>query len=180
MGIFAVLLSAVFSTSKDILSKKLAVRIDGHGLHVRFVRLRHAVLPGGAAGLWLLGHDIFTFSVSFWWLVVARAVTDTFAEGMKMYAFAHGDISLVSILFSFSPLCVLMLSLGDDQRQPVDRRRFGRAAGGGRQRRGGIQALSSRFREAKEGDAAGDWCLDFFRHELDLRPPCGGRAVAAS
>jgi drug/metabolite transporter (DMT)-like permease len=110
MGIFAVLLSAVFSTSKDILSKKLAVRIDG--LASTFASFAFAVpfYVAVLASLWLLGHDIFTFSVSFWWLVVARAVTDVFAEGMKMYAFVHGDISLVSILFSFSPLFVLMLS----------------------------------------------------------------------
>jgi drug/metabolite transporter (DMT)-like permease len=37
-------------------------------------------------------------------------VTDVFAEWMKMYAFAHGDISLVTIMFSFSPLWVVALT----------------------------------------------------------------------
>jgi len=45
--------------------------------------------------------------MTFWWLVLARAITDVFAEGMKMYSFTHGDMSLVTIIFSFSPLCVL-------------------------------------------------------------------------
>jgi drug/metabolite transporter (DMT)-like permease len=47
---------------------------------------------------------------------VARALTDSCAEGMKMYAFAHGDISLVTLFFSMSLLFVLVLSplLTDD------------------------------------------------------------------
>jgi drug/metabolite transporter (DMT)-like permease len=110
MGIVAALLSAVFSTSKDVLSKKLAVKIDGTVstfASFSFALPFYLIL---LAGLWLLGHDIFTFPVTFWWLVVARAVTDVFAEGMKMYSFAHGDISLVNILFSFSPLWVVILT----------------------------------------------------------------------
>jgi drug/metabolite transporter (DMT)-like permease len=110
MGIFAALLSAIFSTSKDVLSKKLAVRIDGTASTFASFAFAIPFYLIVLAGLWLLGHDIFTFSLTFWWLVLARALTDTFAEGMKMYAFSHGDISLVSILFSASPLLVLALS----------------------------------------------------------------------
>src|SRR5205085_4910926 len=40
----------------------------------------------------------------------ARAVTDTLAEGLKMYAFTHGDISIVTTIFSMNPLFLLILS----------------------------------------------------------------------
>src|SRR5438874_2149333 len=104
MGIFAVFLSTVFMTSKDILSKKLAVRIDGTASTFASFAFAIPFYLIVLAGLWLLGHDIFTFSATFWLLVLFRALTDVFAEGMKMYSFAHGDISLVTIVFSFSPL----------------------------------------------------------------------------
>jgi drug/metabolite transporter (DMT)-like permease len=110
MGIIAALLSAVFSTSKDVVSKKLAARIDGTVSTFASFSFAIPFYLALLTGLWLLGHDIFTFSIKFWWLVVARAVTDVFAEGMKMYSFAHGDISLVNILFSFSPLWVVALT----------------------------------------------------------------------
>jgi drug/metabolite transporter (DMT)-like permease len=116
MGILAALLSAVFSSSKDILSKKLAVHIDGAAS--TFASFAFA-LPFYAlvlAILGLAGWDIWNVSMTFWWFVVARALTDSCAEGMKMYAFAHGDISLVTLFFSMSLLFVLVLSplLTDD------------------------------------------------------------------
>jgi drug/metabolite transporter (DMT)-like permease len=110
MGIIAALLSAVFSTSKDVVSKKLAAQIDGTVSTFASFGFALPFYVALLAVLWLLGHDIFTFPIRFWWLVVARAVTDVFAEGMKMYSFAHCDISLVNILFSFSPLWVVALT----------------------------------------------------------------------
>ena len=110
MGIFAVFLSTIFSTTKDILSKKLAARIDGTTStfsSFAFALPFYCVVLGV---LWYYGCDIFNFSSAFWGLVVARAVTDVFAEGMKMYSFAHGDMSLVTVIFSLSPLFVLALS----------------------------------------------------------------------
>jgi len=110
MGIVAALLSAVFSTSKDIVSKKLAVRIDGTASTFASFGFALPFYLAVLGGLWLLDYDIFTFSSAFWVLVVLRALTDVFAEWMKMYAFAHGDISLVSIAFSMSPLWVVVLT----------------------------------------------------------------------
>jgi drug/metabolite transporter (DMT)-like permease len=110
MGILAALCSAVFSSSKDIISKKMAARIDG--LASTFASFAFA-LPFYVVVLAVLsiaGYDIFDFSMAFWWLVLARALTDSFAEGMKMYAFAHGDISLVTLVFSLSPAFLLLLS----------------------------------------------------------------------
>ena len=110
MGIFAALVSAVFSSSKDIISKKLAVRIDGAASTFASFAFALPFYLIVLAVLGLAGFDIFHLTMAFWWLVVARALTDSFAEGMKMYAFAHGDISLVTLVFSLSPLFLLVLS----------------------------------------------------------------------
>jgi drug/metabolite transporter (DMT)-like permease len=110
MGIVAALLSAVFSTSKDVVSKKLTVRIDGTAstfASFAFALPFYLIVLGVLA---FLGYDLIHFTAAFWWLVLARALTDVFAEGMKMYAFAHGDISLVTIVFSLSPLYLLAMS----------------------------------------------------------------------
>jgi drug/metabolite transporter (DMT)-like permease len=110
MGILAALVSAVFSTSKDIISKKLAVRIDGATSTFASFAFALPFYLIVLAGLGLAGYDIVHFTAAFWWLVVGRALTVSFAEGMKMYAFAHGDISLVTLVFSMSPLFLLVLS----------------------------------------------------------------------
>jgi drug/metabolite transporter (DMT)-like permease len=110
MGILAAFLSAVFSTSKDVVSKKLTLLIDGTASTFASFAFALPFYVVVLAALCALDYDIFFFSLTFWWLVVARALTDSFAEGMKMYAFAHGDVSLVTIVFSLSPLCLLALS----------------------------------------------------------------------
>jgi drug/metabolite transporter (DMT)-like permease len=110
MGILAALLSAVFSTSKDIVSKKLTVHIDGTASAFASFAFALPFYLVVLAVLGWLGYDLFAFSEVFWWLVLARALTDVFAEGMKMYAFAHGDISLVTIVFSLSPFWLLAMS----------------------------------------------------------------------
>jgi drug/metabolite transporter (DMT)-like permease len=107
MGIFAAFLSTIFSASKDIISKLLAVRIDGTTSTFASFAFALPYYLIVLTVLALLGEDILSFPTAFWWLVLARAVTDSFAEGMKMYALAHGDVSLVSIVFSLSPLVVL-------------------------------------------------------------------------
>jgi drug/metabolite transporter (DMT)-like permease len=43
-------------------------------------------------------------------LVLARSVSDVFAEGFKMRAFANGDISLVTSFLALSPLFLAFLS----------------------------------------------------------------------
>jgi hypothetical protein len=57
-----------------------------------------------------LGVEGFERSLPFLVLILLRSITDTFAEGMKMYAFAHGDISIVATFFSLSPLLLLVTS----------------------------------------------------------------------
>jgi drug/metabolite transporter (DMT)-like permease len=110
MGILAALLSTVFATAKDLVSKRLAAQLDS--LVSTFASFAFA-LPYYLlllAVLFLLGREQFDFSLAFLGLVFLRSVTDTFAEGMKMYALAHGDISLVATFLSLSPLFLLIAS----------------------------------------------------------------------
>src|SRR5262245_32422985 len=110
MGFVAAVLSAFFSSSKDLLSKRLAFHLDGtvstfasFGFALPFYVLVLAVL-------YLLGVETFECSFLFLMLVLLRSITDTFAEWLKMYAFAHGDISVVATFFSLSPLFLLITS----------------------------------------------------------------------
>lgn len=110
MGFLAALLSTLFSSSKDLLSKRFAYKIDGTVSTFAsfwFALPFYLVVLGV---LYLLGVETFEWSLLFWGLVVVRSITDTFAEWMKMYAFAHGDISLVATFFSLSPLFLLITS----------------------------------------------------------------------
>lgn len=110
MGFLAAAFSALFSASKDLLSKRLAYRLDGltstyasFAYALPFYLLVLAVLHG-------LGVQVLFLAPMFLLLVLLRAITDSFAEGMKMYAFAHGDISVVVMVFSISPLFLLVTS----------------------------------------------------------------------
>jgi drug/metabolite transporter (DMT)-like permease len=110
MGVLASLLSATFSAAKDLLSKRLAFRLDG--MTSTFASFAFA-LPYYVLlliVLFALGYETFSWSLAFLTLVLLRSVTDTLAEGMKMYAFAHGDISVVATFFSISPLFLLITS----------------------------------------------------------------------
>lgn len=110
MGIFYALLSALFSASKDLLSKRLAFQIDG--LTSTFASFAFA-LPFYVAFLgvlYFLGYGTFTLVSNFFLLVFLRSVTDVLAEGMKMYAFSYADISVAACFFSLSPLLLLITS----------------------------------------------------------------------
>jgi transporter family protein len=110
MGFTAALLSTVFASSKDLLSKRLAFRLDGTvSTFASFLfALPFYVLV--LSVLYLLGIETFEWSRPFLLLVLLRSLTDTFAEWMKMYAFAYGDISVVATFFSLSPLFLLIVS----------------------------------------------------------------------
>ena len=70
MGILAALASAVFSTCKDIVSKKLTLHIDGTASTFASFAFALPFYLVVLAVLWLAGYDIFYFSVTFWWLVL--------------------------------------------------------------------------------------------------------------
>jgi drug/metabolite transporter (DMT)-like permease len=110
MGFLAATLSAVFSSCKDLLSKRLAFRLDGtSSTFASFAFALPFYIPALAFLYWL-GLEDFERSVPFLVLILLRSITDTFAEGMKMHAFAHGDISIVATFFSLSPLLLLITS----------------------------------------------------------------------
>jgi drug/metabolite transporter (DMT)-like permease len=109
-GLLAAGLSSIFAASKDLVSKKLSFQTDGmvstfasFGYALPFYLL---VLGFLAA----LGMEHFTWPHAFLLLVFLRALTDTFAEALRMYVFIHGDISVVATFFALSPLFVLVFS----------------------------------------------------------------------
>jgi drug/metabolite transporter (DMT)-like permease len=110
MGLLACTLSALFATSKDLLSKRFASRLDG--TTSTYASFAYA-LPFYLIVLAVLVEremETFTLTQSFLLLVLLRSVTDVFAEGMKMHALAHGDLSVVATFFSISPLFLLVTS----------------------------------------------------------------------
>jgi bacterial/archaeal transporter family protein len=110
MGVLAAVLSAVFSASKDLLSKRLAFRIDGTASTFASFAFALPFYVVALAILCPLGVESLECSLAFLLLVLLRSITDTFAEWMKMWAFAHGDISIVATFFSLSPLFLLVMS----------------------------------------------------------------------
>jgi drug/metabolite transporter (DMT)-like permease len=110
MGFVVALLSAMSSTAKDIVSKTVASKV--HADVSTFASFTFALpfylLILAIASL--CGGEPLAYSGSFLMLVLARSITDVFAEGLKMKAFAAGDISLVSSFLALSPLILALLS----------------------------------------------------------------------
>jgi drug/metabolite transporter (DMT)-like permease len=110
MGFFFALAGALLSSAKDLISKKLAYRLDG--TLSTFASFAYA-LPYYLfvwIVFWLMGWETWVWSSTFWTLVLLRALTDVFAEGMKMHALAHADVSIVTIFFSLSPILLMLTS----------------------------------------------------------------------
>lgn len=110
MGFLVTIFSALCSTAKDIVSKGLASRVHSDVstcASFLFALPFYIVIVVVAA---VLGLEPLAFSGQFLWLVLARSVTDVFAESFKMKAFASGDLSLVSTFLSLSPLFLALLS----------------------------------------------------------------------
>ena len=108
MGIFFALVSAVLQSSKDLVSKKLAFAVDGK--LSAFASFLFA-LPFYLVLLllfYLLGWEDFSVPAVFYLYVILRSLFDALAEWLKMEAFSHGDISLVSGFLSLSPLFILL------------------------------------------------------------------------
>jgi drug/metabolite transporter (DMT)-like permease len=110
MGLFVALLSAIFSAAKDVVSKRLASRLDGMSSTFASFACALPFYVVLLALLYFAGAETFTLSLTFFTLVLLRSVTDTLAEGMKMHALAHGDLSIVATFFALSPLFLLFTS----------------------------------------------------------------------
>ncbi len=109
-GVVAALGAAVLSTSKDLVSKKLALSLPGSlsAFASFFYALPYYLLM--LVVLYLLGMEDFVLSQSFALYVVLRALTDAAAEYLKMKALSLGDISYVSCFLAFTPAFVLLSS----------------------------------------------------------------------
>jgi drug/metabolite transporter (DMT)-like permease len=110
MGIFASFISAFFASAKDLVSKRLAFNLDGTAS--TFASFAYALPYYSALMLFLvlMLPERPELPAAFWLYVVLRSSTDSFAEWMKMYAFSHGDISVVSSFLSLSPVFLLLTS----------------------------------------------------------------------
>jgi len=110
MGTLAALVSAIFATSKDLLSKRVSRDVDGtvSTFASFFFALPFYVVLMGL--LWILGYEDFAWSAGFWGYVLIRSITDAAAEWLKMTAFQFGDLSVVACFFSLSPIFLLLLS----------------------------------------------------------------------
>ncbi len=107
IGIISALVSTIFATSKDLLSKKLAGLV--HGNVSAFASFLYAI-PWYILFLsiaYAAGFPVFEFSSSFFLFVLLRAITDTFAEFFKMHALAKGDISFIANFLSLAPVFLL-------------------------------------------------------------------------
>lgn len=110
LGVLAALGSAVFATSKDLASKRIASRVDSTvSTCASFLYALPFYLILLLVG-WITGGSVVVLTLSFWFLVLCRSITDAFAEWFKMRSLAYGDISLVACFFSLSPVFLLVTS----------------------------------------------------------------------
>src|SRR5579859_4069813 len=110
MGLLLAFVASTLATAKDLLSKRLASRLDGTASTFASFAFALPFYVVALAVLRLLGLEVFTWSLPFLGLVLLRSSTDTIAEGLKMHAFNHGDISIVATFFSLAPLFLLFTS----------------------------------------------------------------------
>lgn len=110
MGLVYALLTAIFSTAKDVVSKSLASQVDSStstfasfAFALPFYLLLIMVL-------WLLGIEPLTWSSGFLMWVVLRAFSDMGAESCKMAALRVGDLSVVSAIMALYPAILLVVS----------------------------------------------------------------------
>ena len=110
MGVIAALLSAILASSKDIVSKKLSVSVDGTVSSFASFLFALPFYFAALLAMYLAGYENFVFAPTFLFFVVCRSLTDTFAETCKMHALARGELSVVSSLISLHPIFILFFS----------------------------------------------------------------------
>jgi drug/metabolite transporter (DMT)-like permease len=120
-GLLAAGLSACFSSSKDLISKKLAFRLDGTVSTFASFTFALPFYVLFLAVQFVLGDEVVTLSLLFWQYVILRSVTDSFAEGLKMHAFAYGDVSVVACFFALSPIFLIVFApfITNDELTPI-------------------------------------------------------------
>lgn len=110
MGVLAALFTATMLTAKDLVSKMLSSRVDPDVS--TFASFAFALPFYGVIALCFLlgGYEPLEASGTFLLLVLLRGISDVCAEGCKMRALKHGDVSLVTGLLSLSPLVLTLIS----------------------------------------------------------------------
>lgn len=110
MGILAALITSLFLTSKDIVSKKLSLKVDSTSS--TFASFAYAIpfyLVIMLAAL-AFGHNAFAVSQMAFGILLMRSITDLGAEWLKMKALETGEMSVVASFLSLSPIFLLLLS----------------------------------------------------------------------
>lgn len=110
MGISLAFLAAIFASTKDIFSKSLSKSISGSVsafTSFAFALPFYLIL---LFILYLLGFEDFYYSKNFFYYVILRAVSDSFAEFFKMHAYSHAELSVVSSIFSLNLVLLLLIS----------------------------------------------------------------------
>jgi len=110
LGIIALILSTLFATGKDLVSKKVSNEISATvSACTSFI----FALPWYLIFLlilYLFDENTFKYSGFFLTFVFLRAITDSFAELFKMYALQNGEISFIANFFSLTPIFLVFLA----------------------------------------------------------------------
>ncbi len=110
MGVSLALLSAVFLTIRDVVSKQLSSKVES--ITSAFASFLFAI-PFYLiilVGLYFAGYENFIIGSSFYLWVILRAFVDSAAEYGKMVALKNADLSIVSSIFTLYPILMLFLS----------------------------------------------------------------------
>lgn len=109
-GILLGIIAALFSTSKDLVSKSLASTVDGATSAFASFFFALPIYAVALLVLWLMGIEHFHTEHVFWMYVVSRSLSDSIAETSKMYALSNGELSVVSSIIALHPIFMLVTS----------------------------------------------------------------------
>lgn len=110
MTILLCLASAIFISTKDLLSKKLSRVLSSTASTFGSFAFAMPFYLIILLLLWFLGYEDFKVTPAFYWLVLARGVSDSFAEWFRMESFRHGEISFLIPYLSLPILFVALLA----------------------------------------------------------------------
>ncbi len=110
MGLFFALNAAIFSTAKDIISKKVSFKVSGTVSTIASFAYAIPFYLFALALASIYGYETWAVTQGFLALVILRAVSDCGAEWLKMVALSHGDLSLITAFYSLSPVFLLIAS----------------------------------------------------------------------
>ncbi len=110
MGIIAAFFATAFSSTKDLLSKKISFSVDGTSSAFASFAFALPFYLLLLIGLVVFAPGQLAITGPFFFYVILRCSSDVLAETCKMHSFTHGDISLLGNFLSLSPLFLLLTS----------------------------------------------------------------------